>query len=85
MRGACERKKQGKWDCRGFYIYLCQVQGRAQSTDEGQTGSNCLEDSHEGGGCPAFPLTSINEMEKMASARQIEEAEEKQSRFAEDN
>lgn len=52
-----------------FYIYLCQVQGRAQSADEGRTGSNCLEESHRWG--PAFPLTSINEREKMPSARQI--------------
>lgn len=51
-----------------LYIYLCQVQGRAQSADEGRTGSTCLEKSHWWG--PAFPLTSINEREKMPSTRQ---------------
>lgn len=59
-------KEKGK---RVFYIYLCQVQGRAQSADEGRTRSNCLEESHRWG--PAFPLTSINEREKMPSASQI--------------
>lgn len=52
-----------------FYIYLCKAQGCARSTDEGRTGSNCLEPSHWWG--PVFPLTSINEREETASTRQI--------------